>query len=479
MISFRQLCILAMLCVRLPAMARDYRISSAAALDKLSLKAGDRVILTGQNWSDQRLVVKGEGSQQAPIVLTAEKPGQVLLTGHSTLLLDGSWLIADGLYFANGYSLKEDVVAFSPRSANCRLTNTAIVDYNAPDKKTDYRWVSLYGSHNRVDHCFLKGKTHQGPTMVVWLSETPNYHRIDHNYFGPRPDLGVNGGETIRIGTSTWSMYDSYTTVEDNIFDACNGEMEVVSNKSCHNTICRNLFYECVGTLTLRHGNFAAVYGNYFIGNQIEGTGGIRIIGENHRVYNNYLEGLRGTGLKAAISIMDALPSPPLNGYWQVKQAQVVANTIVNCTEAFNIGAGKNEQRNIPPAGGHMANNVVVNAGRLLVLTDEAQQTVMEGNIAYSAAGYAPQAGFRMIDPQLQQDAQGIYIPAAGSVVKGAFTGNYGFVQDDITGRSRTGEKDAGGQQLTGKPAHGFIPEQTGPSWMTMRSAFPVKKQDK
>ena len=33
-----------------------------------------------------------------------------------------------------------------------------------------------------------------------------NRHRIDHNYYGPRPPLGSNGGETIRIGTSDESL---------------------------------------------------------------------------------------------------------------------------------------------------------------------------------------------------------------------------------------------------------------------------------
>src|SRR2546430_4319817 len=41
--------------------------------------------------------------------------------------------------------------------------------------------------------------------MIVWLPAAsspaallPNYHSIDHNWFGPRPVLGQNGGEIIR-----------------------------------------------------------------------------------------------------------------------------------------------------------------------------------------------------------------------------------------------------------------------------------------
>ena len=82
-----------------------------------------------------------------------------------------------------------------------------------------------------------------------------NHHRIDHNYFGQRPILGSNGGETLRIGTSHYSLSNSYTMIESNYFDRCNGEVEIISNKSGSNTIQNNVFFESRGTLTLRHGN--------------------------------------------------------------------------------------------------------------------------------------------------------------------------------------------------------------------------------
>ena len=65
------------------------------------------------------------------------------------------------------------------------------------------QFVSIYGARNRVDHCYIAGKTTQGTTMVVWLSNESTdqgKHQIDHNHFGPRPKLGKNGGETILDG---------------------------------------------------------------------------------------------------------------------------------------------------------------------------------------------------------------------------------------------------------------------------------------
>jgi poly(beta-D-mannuronate) lyase len=404
--------LLALLLTVFTAGAKDHPIHNAAELAALKLQPGDRVIMQPGDWSNQQIVFKAKGTKEAPITLVSADPGRTILKGNSGLSIEGQYLIVDGLNFAQGYSQKKDVILFGKETEYCRLTNTSIVDFNPSDKKQDYKWISLNGYHNRVDHCYIKGKTHQGTTLVVWVADKPNYHQIDHNFFDERPDLGVNGGETIRIGTSAVSMNDSYTTVTDNIFYHCNGEMEVVSNKSCRNTICNNLFYECVGTLTLRHGNHVEVYGNYFIGNDVKGTGGIRIIGENHKVHHNYLQGLTGTGLKAAINMMDAFPNPELNGYWQVKNPEVKNNTIINCTEAFEIGSGKNADRNVSPLHITLTDNVVLGSDPI-VYTDKPQGIKIKRNILYDIklAGDLPD-GFDMKDPGLVKDGTNIYQPS-------------------------------------------------------------------
>jgi poly(beta-D-mannuronate) lyase len=97
------------------------------------------------------------------------------------------------------------------------VTEVVIDHFNNPERyETDY-WVMLYGKHNRFDHNHLVGKSNQGVTMAVKLDSEEsraNRHRIDHNYFGPRPVLGSNGGETLRIGTSHYSLSDSLTVVQ-------------------------------------------------------------------------------------------------------------------------------------------------------------------------------------------------------------------------------------------------------------------------
>lgn len=360
--------------------AKDFFVSSALEINNLKLSPGDQVILKASDWKNQQITFKGIGTEKQPIVLKSSVPGSIILSGNSNLKIDGDWLVVEGLAFADGYSDKDDVILFSKNSSNCRLTNSSILNYNHPDQSFDYKWVSIYGTNNRVDHCSIIGKTHQGATLVVWLAEKPNYHQIDHNYFGPRPALGVNGGETIRIGTSQWSMFDSFTKVEYNIFDKCDGETEIVSIKSGRNQINHNLFYECDGTVTFRHGNNSEVANNYFIGNKKKNTGGVRIIGENQSVHDNYFQGLTGNGLRAAISVMNAYKSPSLNQYWQVKYPVIKNNLMVDCKEAIAIGSGKDSLKVLPPMNLTFEDNVIINPVKLISFIDVPLKSSFKNN---------------------------------------------------------------------------------------------------
>ncbi|APU98781.1 hypothetical protein BV902_22580 [Sphingobacterium sp. B29] len=443
------------------ACVQCHSIQSAADLQALSLQPGDTVIMKSGQWTNQELTFSAQGTKQQPIVLMAEQRGAVIMKGTSSVSITGQWLVVDGLVFQEGYTTGKNVVDFTSSSSNCRLTNTSIVDYNPPAATTDYRWVSINGSYHRIDHCYLKGKTHQGPTMVVWGTSKPMKHRIDHNFFGERAAVPDNGGETIRVGTSDWSMTNALTTIEDNIFQRCNGETEIISNKMGADTIRNNYFYESQGTLCLRHGNGSAVYGNYFVGNGNSAAGGIRIIGEDHLVYNNYFQNMAGTGQKAALAIMDGVPNSPLSGYFQVKRVKVVANTMIKCKQSFDIGSGKGgNSRTLPPTDGHIANNVVSQSAQstMLTFTDQPVNFVYQGNIVFDVpTSQQLPAGFTRVNPQYTLTTDGIYEPTSSSPVLGAFVGNYPFAA----------AADAGAPKLDTKHRDLLKAQNIGPVFMT------------
>lgn len=328
---------------------------------------GSKIILKNGIWENAHLKAQGIGTKNAPILITAETDGKVILTGNSRLNISGKYIIVNGLWFKDGTPTSKEVISFRKDSKNfaynCRVTNCVISYYNPSEKSIENHWVDLWGRNNRVDHCNFTGKTNGGTTLVVWLKgkeHTENNHRIDHNFFGTRPDLGKNGGETIRIGTSTNSMESSKTLVEFNTFKHCNGEIEIISNKSGDNIFRNNLFIESEGTLTLRHGNNALVENNVFIGNNKPRVGGIRVINEGHIIQNNLLVNIIGEDYRAPIAVMNGIPNSPLNRYHQVKNVVIQNNTLLNCSPV-QFGVGKDDEKTLAPINTVFANNLISN----------------------------------------------------------------------------------------------------------------------
>lgn len=376
--------------------AQNIKVSNISEFDSAlkKINAGGTIILSNGIWKDVNLKAFGNGTKNNPIIIKAETPGEVILTGNSSLSIYGNYVIVSGLWFKNGNTSSKYVVQFRKDSNefanNCRFTNSTISYYETSNSDIKNHWVDIWGKNNRVDHNNFTGKTTEGTTLVVWLKgdeHIENNHQIDYNFFGARPELGRNGGETIRIGTSTNSMKSSKTIIENNTFKNCDGEMEIISNKSCDNIIRGNLFLESKGTLTLRHGNNALVENNVFFGNNVKNTGGIRVINEGHIVQNNLLVGLTGDGYRGPIVIMNGVPNSPLNRYHQVKNVTIQNNTILNCGP-LTFGAGKDNEKTLAPLNTIFANNIISNttSGKIADFEDSVDGITFKGNIVDSEA---------------------------------------------------------------------------------------------
>jgi poly(beta-D-mannuronate) lyase len=208
--------------------------------------------------------------------------------------------------------------------------------------------------------------------------------------------LGSNGGETIRIGTSDVCGNSSASLIEGNYFERCNGEGEIISNKSADNSFINNTFYECEGSLTLRHGNRATVSGNWFLGNNKKNTGGVRIINEGHRIYNNFFYQLRGKEYRSALSIMNGIPNSPPTGYAPVKNVIVANNTFVDCTLPWNFCAGAKEgNRTIKPESTFLVNNLVYcpDESELYVSSDHRDGIMLDNNLLIYKNGLCKELG--------------------------------------------------------------------------------------
>ncbi len=389
-----------------------------------NLKPGDTVILRNGVWRDFDLRFEGEGTAEAPIRLRAETPGRVILSGRSRLSMSGQHLDVSGLVFRDGYAPQDEVIAFriGNRVANdSRVSYTVIDGYNRPreDVTGNDSWVALFGRRNRFDHNHIVGKTTPGVTLAVRIeteADRPNHHRIDHNYFGPRPPLGANGGETIRIGTSHNSLFDSATLIEANYFEECSGEVEIISVKSGANIIRGNLFHRSQGSVTLRHGNGNLVEDNVFMGGGQDNTGGVRVINSRQIVRNNLFIDLTGTGFTSALAVMNGVPDSPLNRYHQVRDAEIHNNTFVNVAHlAFGVGA--DAERSLPPADSGFRNNLIVGQGTQIERLSDLSGMVFAGNVTGEKLEF-PIPGFTQADVDGRTSGPGT--PAFAATAAGA-----------------------------------------------------------
>ncbi len=406
------------------ALAETYVVRDQAQFRAIdgSLKAGDEVVLANGEWRDFRILLEGRGTADRPIVLRGETPGGVILTGQSNLRLSGEHLVVSDLVFRNGHSPTDELIAFrrdSRRVANnSRVTRVVIDGFTNPDRRAEDIWVAIYGQDNRVDHSHFEGKANAGVTLAVIRprgNPEPNRARIDHNYFGPRPVLGSNGGETIRIGTSEESLSDSNTIVENNYFEHTDGEVEIVSSKSGGNIYRGNVFFEAQGALVLRHGSGNLVERNVFIGNNRPHTGGIRVINPRQTVRDNYLEGLSGTGFASAITVMNGVPNSVINRYHQVVGAVIERNSVIEPAR-ISLAAGADAERSAAPIDTRFDNNLIVsNSGRDPFRAEgDISGISFAGNIQTPVAGPLVASGFDRRQVTLTRTANGLLYPADG-----------------------------------------------------------------
>lgn len=410
------------------ASAADYLVRDMPGYEAAMRKVqpGDSIVLVDGTWRDAQLLFQADGTSTHPITLTAQTKGKVVLSGASSLKLAGRYLVVSGLVFRDGHAPGEEVISFRRDSRNVavhsRLTEVVIDHYNQPDRRKEDRWVSLYGQDNRVDHSWFAGKGNAGVTLAVIRPKgqpEANRHRIDHNYFGPRPPLGSNGGETIRIGTSDESLSDSATLLESNMFDRCDGEVEIVSIKSGANVVRGNLVYQSQGAIVLRHGDGNLVERNVFIGGGKAHTGGVRVINRRQVVRGNYMERLAGTDFTSALAVMNGVPGSTINRYHPVSEAEITHNSMFAIARV-TLGAGADAERTAPPTGSSLRGNLFTAAdpGPLFQVEADTKGIAATDNVADRPAPAGLAAGIRHAPIALRRAENGLLYPVDPALAK-------------------------------------------------------------
>jgi hypothetical protein len=400
-------------------------------------RPGDRIVLQDGTYDlggDFRISTKATAERS--IVITAENRGQAVIGGPTRFILTASeHIVIEGLAFRGTRGPAIELQG----SRHVRITR----NHFQLEETARSSWVMVDGirgdtvtlsGNNRIDHNAFEKKSQLGNFITIEGTkrsepQVSQHDRIDHNLFadiGPRAE---NVLEAIRIGSSTYTLSSGHTVLEYNLFERCDGDPEYVSIKSSHDTIRANTFRECLGTLSLRHGNGSVVEGNFILGNGRAGsfldstgktwtlgTGGVRFCGSDMTIVGNYFEGLTGTEWDATMAVTggDAEygDGQPLTKHFRIRNARIAGNLLVNNAGAMEFGYnGGGFQGNwwpMAPIDMTIEDNVIVgNKGILITFYNPPLQTTWANNIVWpsgrAVASSRPIDGVRVEDPKLVQ----------------------------------------------------------------------------
>lgn len=293
------------LCCLMAALARGAAparapipVDNAAAFIKAvaAAKPGDDIVVKAGTYELKTpVVVKTQATEAAPVLIRAEKVGAVVFKGTRTLSArDARWVTIEGFVFAHTFFPVKTWLDIRDcehvRVTRCRFA----MDDTGATEKDKYMSVGIeLSKYIRVDHCEFGPRTTRSTGDYVSTHNGSRYLQIDHNYFKHRANIGQNGGESVMIhGAGVWAHY---AIIEDNLFERCNGEGELIGLKSSRNTVRHNTFVDCEGAISIRDGSYNKVYGNTILSLMppkdpgYKQTGGVRIFGIHNEVVNNYM----------------------------------------------------------------------------------------------------------------------------------------------------------------------------------------------
>jgi poly(beta-D-mannuronate) lyase len=464
--------------------ARLIEVSTGSSFKTACVTAvpGDTVELADGVYNDiGSITMYNNGTSDQPILIKAKNVGLSELKGDSYFdFRQCEYITVSGFLFTS----TDATVIKLQACNNIRITRNTFRLIETESLK----WVIIGGvwndpnavsHHNRVDHNLFENKSFAGNYITIDGSGDPvyqssQYDLIDYNHFrniGPRI---VNEMETIRVGWSELSRSSGFTTIEYNLFENCDGDPEIISVKTCDNIVQYNTFVSSQGTLCLRHGDRTTVNGNYFFGDGKDGTGGIRFYGDDHKIFNNYFEGLTGTIWDAALIITngdaDYGSSTDWSKHFRPKNAVIAFNTFVNNLHNIEIGYTNNGNYTKAPSNNSIANNVVQGSvNELIHIYTQPINMLWESNIMFPTGSAvlgitASYTQIKQIDPLLTE-MDSLWFVSSNSPAIDSATGIYDYVIDDFNGQQRINLKDIGADEYSNEPIvrKPLTPDDVGP----------------
>jgi poly(beta-D-mannuronate) lyase len=353
---------------------------------------GDKIVLADGPYINERpLVIACSGSKKEPIEIRAQTIGGAELKGSAgfTFTSAAAHVILSGFKFKH----QAGTVTLPEGTHDCRITRN-VFELQIPRSGS---YLVVAGDDNQIDHNTFQNKNTEGKMLEVagpHGSAMAQRTWIHHNYFYNFENSNRNNSSALHIGHSSRSLSSAHSLVEYNLFVKTLGENEgAICNKSCDNVYRFNTFGQNCTELSLRHGNRCLVYGNSFIGTH----GGLRIFGDDHKIFCNYFEHNR-----PAIQIGNGdanVPPAKLTSHDRPDRVQIFCNTLLDNDLDVVMARRKD---GIGAADLVFANNIIQGGDRAVSIDGPLSGATWKGNIVWKTnVGDIPADGYHVADPRL------------------------------------------------------------------------------
>jgi poly(beta-D-mannuronate) lyase len=423
--------------------AATYTVASIADLQAGidSALPGDVIVVhNGVYTTSAAITVNRVGTATDPIRIVAQTNGGVEITGtHGfTVNSPAAYVHIEGFLFSH---------VSGRNSIRSGATHIRFA-HNVFECTGSGAYLTIAGDYAEVDRNEFRNKSTLGNMIDVRGSgsQIAQYVWIHHNYFHDFTSPGGNGAETIRFGLSGLSLSDGFGLIEHNLFVRCTGENELISNKSSSNTYRYNTILDSPGAeLTLRHGNDCIVYGNY-----IRNATGMRIFGDRHQIFSNYLEANSG-GVNIGNGDGEVAEGAALTSHDRPDDCVIAFNTLVNNARNYFMTGRTN---GLGATNTVFAQNILQGGGAAASLDGPYTGGVWNDNLIWQTNGpeAMPAGTYDDVDPLLEAKTNGVFRPQPGSPAIDSATGGYPVVTFDMDGQPRTNPKDRGADEVSAEP---------------------------
>lgn len=443
-----------------------------------SARPGDVIVVEDGTYSGNWRL-RGEGTEQAPILIRPETPGGVVLTDASSepssLEIVGSrWLIVEGFHLRDVNEAQNALVMRS--SDHCIVRDTLFENTGAEAstirRQKSFVRISRTSRHNVLERDAFVGITDWG--VQVWgyeekdgpdLDNTDNVIRGCHFY---RARIQNGNSELLQIGQGAGSDKAYYRSiVEGNLFEDSRDTAELISNKTSGNIYRHNTFRDVDDRVTVRGGKDCIIDGNWFLQ-----SSGLRIHSRGHVVTNNYFGGYHGAASDEGGIVLRAgnrLEGETATGSHDAAEDVLVAhNTFIDVTSstssALQVGGNFNQNFDVAPVNLTIVGNLVVVDQGMAVEHEASDGLDVRDNVVWTVGGADhgfEHDGISRIDPGLadQGDHQ---VPTSDSLLRQGEE-----VSLDIHGLRRSPSHLIGADQglCAEGPLGPLTAADVGPSW--------------